>query len=116
MTKQSREFSHGYNSGYYAGIEAARAQLEKNQDDLVAFAHAHLELILSRKEGYVRLGLGTDGTIWARYKWTAGAYPDHYTFGSGVSLGLALAQMCERVDECNAGKRKPTRDTGYKRR
>lgn len=114
--KQSKEYNHAYNSGFYAGVEQATKTLESNSDDVAAFAFAELQGILSRQEGYVRIGCGRDGLIWARFKWTAGALADSYTFGSDSSLSLAVAQMCSRVHECESGKRKPTPDTGYKRR
>jgi len=116
MSKQTKEYNHAYNSGYYAGERAATKALEQNEDDLASFALAELALILSRKEGYLRCGIGSDGQVYARYKWTVGAYADHYTFGSGVSPSDAIAQVCSRVQEVESGKRRPSPDTGYKRR
>ena len=116
MNKQRKEYNHAYNSGYYAGQAAAAKQMESDADDLSAFALAELALILSRKEGYVRIGAGTDNLLWVRYKWTEGPHADHYTFGSADSLSAAVAQVCERVHEVESGKRKPSRDTGYRKR
>lgn len=116
QVKRSKEYNHAYNSGYYAGQAAAAQAMEQNTDDLSSFALAELALILSRKTGYVRIGQSTDNLIWTRYKWTTGPYADHYTFGSGDTIGAAVAQVCERVGEVESGKRKPSRDTGYKRR
>jgi hypothetical protein len=114
--KQSKEYNYAYNSGFYAGQEQARKQMESESDDIASFALAELSLILARGSGYLRIGLGKDSLAYARYKWTQGPHADCYTFGSGSSLGLAIAQMCERVDEVESGKRKPTPDTGYRKR
>lgn len=116
VMKQSKEYNHAYNSGFYAGQSAVRLQLENDQVDISTFALADLELILSRKEGYARIGVGADAAYWVRYKWTEGPHADHYTFGSDISLGAAIAQVCVRVHEVESGKRKPTRDTGYRKR
>lgn len=114
--KQSKEYNHAYNSGYYAGLEAARAAQQSDQADLVAFSSAELQHLLSYGQGYVRIGRSSNGLVWARWKWTEGSLADHYTFGSDESVPVAIAQMCTRVHECESGKRKATRDTGYKRR
>lgn len=116
MSKQSKEFNYAYNSGFYAGQADAARQLASETDDIEQYALAELALVLSRKEGYVRLGCDATGIFWARFKWTAGPLAGHYTFGSGTSPGLAFAQVCEHVHEVDAGKRKPSKDTGYKRR
>lgn len=116
MGKQSKEYNYAYNTGYYAGIAAATAKMEQNGDDVGTFALAEMDSILARKEGYLRVGCGVDGLVWARWKWTQGSHADHYTFGSADSLCDAIAQVCERIHEVESGKRKPTRDTGYKRR
>lgn len=114
--KQSKEYNHAYNSGFYAGQEQARKQMEQNTDDVASFALAELGLILERGSGYLRVGLGKDTLAYARYKWTQGPHAGCYTFGSGSSLGLAIAQVCERVEQVESGKLRPTPDTGYKRR
>lgn len=116
MSKQTKEYNHAYQSGYYAAKAETAAQVEQNSDDLGAFALAEMDCILKAGEGYIRIGMALDGTPWVRYKWTKGANADCYTFGSGETLSLAIAQVCSRVHEINSGKRKPTRDTGYKRR
>lgn len=90
--------------------------MEQESDDIASFALAELSVILERRSGYLRVGLGKDALVYARYKWTQGPHADCYTFGSGSTLGLAIAQVCERVHEVESGKRKPTPDTGYKRR
>lgn len=114
--KQSKEYNYAYNTGFYAGHEQARQALEQNQDDGTTFAIAELQLVLSRQEGYLRIGQGRDGLIWARWKWTAGALAGRYTFGSDSSVSVAISQVMLRVHECESGKRKATLDTGYKSR
>lgn len=116
MSKQTKEYNHAYQNGFYAGKAETAAKMEQNGDDIGAFALAEMDCILQQQEGYVRIGVGTDGAPWVRYKWTKGTHADCYTFGSGETLSMAIAQVCGRVHEINAGKRKPTRDTGYKRR
>lgn len=116
MSKHTKEYNHAYNSGFSAGQADAARQLKENQDDLDGFGLAELGLLLSRKEGYARVGADRSGLYWARYKWTTGSLAGFYTFGSGPTLGHAVAQVCEHVHEVESGKRKPTADTGYKRR
>jgi len=114
--KHSKEINHAYNSGYYAGLEAARAAITDDQADLAPSVLAELQHVLSVCKGYLRLGRSPAGLVWARWKWTEGSLADFYTFGSDELVLLAIAQVCTRVHECESGKRKPTRDTGYKRR
>lgn len=114
--KQSKEYNYAYNAGFYAGQEQAAAKMGQNDNDVGTFALAEMDCILSRKEGYLRVGCGVDGLVWARFKWTQGAHADHYTFGSAPALCDALAQVCGRIHEVESGKRKPTADTGYRKR
>lgn len=114
--KQSKEYNHAYNSGFYAGQEQARAAMEQNADDVASFALAELQLILEHAQGYLRVGRGREGLVWCRFKWTDGEHAGCYTFGSDTTVGAAIAQVCSRIHEVESGKRKPTPDTGYSRR
>jgi len=72
---------------------------------------AEAQYQLEKKTGYFRVGMGSDGLTWARYKWTLGQMEGFYTFGSGSFLADAFAQVCVRVQEIEAGKAKATKDT-----
>lgn len=111
MPRTTRSYDDGFRAGYKKGIADERLINQVVSSDLGDFAIAEAQLLLGQKSGYLRVGWGTDGHIWCRYKWTCGPLEGFYTFGSGSTLPDALAQVCTRVQEIEAGKRKATRDT-----
>jgi hypothetical protein len=111
MPRTSRSYDDGFRAGYLKGIADERRINAGNDTDLVEFAAAETDLLLTQHTGYLRLGAGSDGLTWARYKWTCGPLEGFYTFGSGHNLADALAQVCTRVQEIEAGKRKATKDS-----
>lgn len=111
MPRRSQQYDDGFRDGYKKGIADERRIHEGNNSDLGAFSLDETDLLLSHKQGYVRIGVGSDTFVWARYKWTCGPLEGFYTFGSGPSLSDALADLCGRVQKVEAGKAKPTRDT-----
>lgn len=115
MPRENKTYDAGFRAGYKKGIEDERRINAGVSSDLVDFAFGETQLLLSQKTGYIRLGQGSDNLVWARYKWTCGPMADHYTFGSGAFLSDAFAQVCLRVQEVEAGKRKATLDTKWRK-
>lgn len=115
MPRESKQYDVGFRAGYLKGIDDERRRISAASSDLVDFAVGEVTHILSQKSGYLRVGWGSDDHIWSRYKWTCGPMEGYYTFGSGTLLVDAFAQVCTRVQEIEAGKRKATRDTSARK-
>jgi len=94
--------------------ELERQQVDRSDLDEFALDEAGLQ---AKTKGYFRMGYQEKaGTYWASWKWTEGALDEHYTYASGATLGECLAVVCAHAQECEAGKRKATKDTPYKRK
>lgn len=83
-------------------------------DDADLSAMTALSEAQERSDGYWRLGRASDGNYWARYKWTKGPYAGSYCIGGHNTTAGAILSCQEHMDACNAGKRSPLLDKGYK--
>lgn len=109
-TMANKEYNYAYNKGYYDGLAAARIQAEASAADMGTFALFELASVLTLHSGYARLGHSTQSGFWARYKWSEGTHAGFYTFGGNPALPEAIAALCGRVENVEAGKLKPTPD------
>lgn len=115
MPRTSKGYDAGYRDGYKAAVAELEARRAAEPTDIDLYGLETVETLLRAKTGYLRAGLGLDGLLYTRYKWTCGPYEEHYTFGSGQSLGFALANVAEHADQVEAGKRKPLLDRPYRK-
>lgn len=95
------------------------AQLERQREETTDLSTYALEeaASLAHQPGYYRMGYQHKGACyWASWKWTAGALAGHYTYASAATLAEALAVVCAHQLECEAGKRKATVDTSYRKK
>lgn len=109
-TPYTEEYRRGFRDGINA--EQARRKTDTVGDDEIANEEMHA--LLETRDGYVRLGMTPDGLVWVRWKWTRGAFVDHYVMTSGRAIADAYFRLVERVRMVEAGKEKAYRDNGYR--
>lgn len=112
---QMKAYSPDWKAGFLAAHEGLKTTKGGDYADVELFGLGECQCLLGAKEGYLRAGFGHDGLFWVRYKWTEGVLAGTYVFGSAHTLGLALAEAATAAGEVLAGKRKPSRDTGYRK-
>lgn len=105
-----------YKKAYEEAVRALAAVKRENADvEKVADLTDELTAIMERWTGYYRIGYSPKTKqYWARWKWTAGAYEDHYTFASGANVREALWALIDNVSDVENGKRRASKDKGYK--
>jgi len=103
MPRTSKGYDQGYRDGYKAAVAELEARRAAPATDVDIYGLESAETLLRAKTGYLRAGLGQDGLIYTRYKWTSGEWAEFYVFGSGQSLGFALAHAAEHAEQGEAG-------------
>lgn len=115
MPRTSKGYDQGYRDGYKAAVAELEARRAAPPTDIDIYGLEACETFIRGAQGYVRAGLGVDSLIYTRWKWTKGPYEGFYVFGSGQSLGFALANAIEHAQQAEAGKRKMQKDTPYRK-
>lgn len=114
MPRTSKSYDQGFRDGFKKAMEEWDARQKQRVTDIDTYGLEEAAHRLTRNFGYIRMGFGTQGLFYVRYKWTREEHADTYTMGSNPSLGAAIANCMEHADEVEAGKRKATVDTPYR--
>jgi hypothetical protein len=102
-TKQGRQALKEYSRKELLN-ESSKASVDAE------LAVEELAVLVREHKGYLRVGAGTDGMFWARWKWTAGVLAGLYVFARQDSLCAALQEVCGRASEVCEGKRAASLD------
>lgn len=114
MSTKTKEYNYGYEAGRKAGLDEAARRFRDEYSDLGTLAVESAALLLHRTRGYLRVGIGRDGTFYVRHKWLQGTLADLYTLRSDTSLGEAISQVCIAAEQVECGAIKATKDTPYR--